>query len=157
MKQPRKSKEVSLSFNYSTTPARSEIHGIFITVPQNYRTTPVGPEPPKESKTSADSERVYLRILEIEDPRFEETYTAYVTRTPSGWSGRIPDIPEIDKCEASTPKALLESLKDNLYEVLKTRSDAWDRQIEDDVKAGRLDHLREEALEEIKAGRAIDL
>ena len=31
--------------------------------------------------------------------------------------------------------------------------DAWDRQIEADAKAGKLDKLWEEALEEIKAGR----
>ncbi len=31
--------------------------------------------------------------------------------------------------------------------------DEWDRQIEDDVKAGRLDHLAREALAEYHAGR----
>ena len=31
--------------------------------------------------------------------------------------------------------------------------DAWDRQIEADAKAGRLDHLWEQALEDIEAGR----
>ncbi len=31
--------------------------------------------------------------------------------------------------------------------------DAWDRQIEADAKAGRLDFLWQEALEDIKAGR----
>ncbi len=31
--------------------------------------------------------------------------------------------------------------------------DAWDRQIEVDAKAGRLDHLWQEALEDIEAGR----
>jgi hypothetical protein len=31
--------------------------------------------------------------------------------------------------------------------------DAWDRQIEADAKAGRLDHLWAEAMEDIKAGR----
>jgi len=30
--------------------------------------------------------------------------------------------------------------------------DAWDRQIEDDVRAGRLDHLAREALAEYHAG-----
>lgn len=32
-------------------------------------------------------------------------------------------------------------------------SDEWDQQIEADAKAGRLDHLAEEALAEHKAGR----
>ena len=31
--------------------------------------------------------------------------------------------------------------------------DSWDRQIEADAKAGRLDHLWQKALEDIKAGR----
>ena len=31
--------------------------------------------------------------------------------------------------------------------------DAWDRQMETDAKAGRLDHLWAEAMEDIKAGR----
>jgi hypothetical protein len=33
---------------------------------------------------------------------------------------------------------------------------AWDRQIEDDVAAGRLDALAEEALEDLRAGRCTD-
>ena len=31
--------------------------------------------------------------------------------------------------------------------------DAWDREIEADAKAGRLDHLWQQALEDIEAGR----
>ena len=31
--------------------------------------------------------------------------------------------------------------------------DAWDRQIEADAKAGRLDHLWQQAMEDIEAGR----
>ena len=33
---------------------------------------------------------------------------------------------------------------------------AWDRQIEEDVAAGRLDSLAEEALRDLKAGRCSD-
>jgi hypothetical protein len=35
--------------------------------------------------------------------------------------------------------------------------DAWDRQIEADAKAGRLDHLWQKALEDIEAGRTKSL
>jgi len=35
-------------------------------------------------------------------------------------------------------------------------AEAWDRQIEDDVAAGRLDSLAEEALEDLKQGRCTD-
>jgi hypothetical protein len=36
-------------------------------------------------------------------------------------------------------------------------ADAWDRQIEQDVSAGRLDELAKEALEDLKQGRTRDL
>jgi hypothetical protein len=35
-------------------------------------------------------------------------------------------------------------------------AEAWDRQIEDDVAAGRLDALADEALEDLRAGRCMD-
>ena len=34
--------------------------------------------------------------------------------------------------------------------------DAWDRQIEEDMAAGRLDALAEEALEDLRQGRCTD-
>jgi len=34
--------------------------------------------------------------------------------------------------------------------------EAWDRQIEDDVAAGRLDALADEALEDLRAGRCTE-
>jgi hypothetical protein len=36
-------------------------------------------------------------------------------------------------------------------------SAVWDRQLEEDVAAGRLDQLAEEALQEFRAGRCTDL
>ncbi len=148
--------EVTLSLDYSFTPIVPEVPG-YLEVPLGYRTTPVGPEEQPVSKLPADSKMIYSRIVEIEDSRFEETYTAYVTRMSTGWSGQIPDVPEVNKCEGTTQQALLAALKDNLYEALKARSDAWDKQIEEDIKAGRLDPLREEILEDIQAGRLTDL
>ena len=162
MKQHRNTKpidtytELTLSLDHSFTPVVPEVP-IFLEVPQGYKTTSVGPEEQPVSKLPANSKMIYSRIVEIEDPRFEETYTAYVTRTSTGWSGRIPDVPEVNKCEGTTQQALLAALKDNLHEVLKARSDAWDKQIEEDIKTGRLDHLREEILEDIQAGRLTDL
>jgi len=35
-------------------------------------------------------------------------------------------------------------------------ADAWDRQIEEDVTAGRLDSLADEALEDLRAGRCTE-
>jgi len=95
--------------------------------------------------------------IQLNDPRFEETYTASVKRTSTGWSGRIPDVPEVKMCQGTTQQALLEALADSLHEILKARSAAWDKQIEEDIKAGKLDALRDEILEDIQAGRLTDL
>lgn len=110
-----------------------------------------------DARNPIEPDNKCTQIVEIEDPRFEESYTAYVMRTSTGWSGRIPDIPEVKMCHGTTQNTMLESLKDNLHEVLKARSDTWDKQIEEDIKAGKLDHLREEILEDIKNGRLTDL
>jgi hypothetical protein len=40
---------------------------------------------------------------------------------------------------------------------LEFDADAWDRQIEQDASAGRLDELANEALEDLKQGRTRDL
>jgi len=39
----------------------------------------------------------------------------------------------------------------------KFDSDEWDRQIEEDIKAGKLDKLANEAIQEHKAGRSKEL
>ena len=101
-------------------------------------------------------ERAQFQPVEILDLVFEETYTAHVTKKSTGWHGWIPDVPEV-KCKAKTKKQLLKALAIKLREALESREEAWDKQLEEDVKAGKLDHLREEALKEIKAGRVIDL
>ena len=99
----------------------------------------------------------HILVFEITDPEWGETYTAYVTKECGRWNGWIPDVPEVDKCKEGSKKALLTTLKDKLSEALEARADAWDKQIEEDIKAGRLEHLRKEALEDIKAGRFTDL
>ena len=101
--------------------------------------------------------RKHILTFEITDPEWGETYTAYVTKACSRWNGWIPDVPEVDTCEETTKETLLTTLKDKLSKVLEARADAWDKQIEEDIKAGRLEHLRKEALEDIKAGRFTDL
>ena len=95
----------------------------------------------------------HIVVFEITDPEWGETYTAHIRKKPDRWCGWIPDVPEVDKCEADTKKVLMTTLKDKLSEALEARADAWDKQIEEDIKAGKLEHLRKEALEDIKAGR----
>lgn len=92
-----------------------------------------------------------IQLIEIEDAAFLEKYTAYVTKTASRWRGWIPEFPDF-RYEEKTKKALIETLTVKLHESLKSRDEAWDKQIEEDIKAGKLDHLREKALEDIDAG-----
>ena len=106
---------------------------------------------PKQNAVQTQCQQV-----EILDPVFEETYTVHLTKKSGKWYGWIPDVPEV-ACEANRKKELLKTLTSKLREALQSREDAWDKQLEEDIKAGKLDHLREEALEEIKARRVIDL
>ena len=101
-------------------------------------------------------EHTQAQSIEIVDPVFEETYIAHVTKKSAGWRGWIPDVPEVE-CEEKTKTELLKRLTAQLREALEAREEAWDKQLEKDIKAGKLDHLREEALEEIKTGRVIDI
>lgn len=97
-----------------------------------------------------------IQSVEIVDPVYEEPYAANITKKSSEWRGWIPDIPEV-KCEAKTRSQLLKILATKLREALESREEAWDQQLEADIKSGKLESLREEALEDIKAGRLIDL
>lgn len=97
-----------------------------------------------------------IQSVEIVDPVYEEPYAAYVTKKPNGWRGWIPDVPEV-KCEAQTRSELLETLVTELREALASREKAWDKQLEADIESGKLESLREEALEDIKAEQVIDL
>lgn len=92
-----------------------------------------------------------IQLIEIEDIAFLEKYTAYVTKKASKWCGWIPEFPDF-RYEEKTKTALIETLTKELHQTLKARDKAWDKQIEEDTKAGKLDHLREKALEDIDAG-----
>jgi hypothetical protein len=97
-----------------------------------------------------------IQTVKIQNPEYGDTYTARIEKNGAGWLGQIQEVPEV-KCEESTPDALLKVLKNELHEVLVARADAWDKQIEEDIKAGRLDRLGEKALEDLRAGRCKDL
>ena len=94
-----------------------------------------------------------FKILERDSA---ETYTAHIQKNGDGWIGWIPEILEV-KIEESTQEGLLKTLEDKLHVALETRAAAWDKQIEEDIKAGRLDHLGDKALEDLRAGRCTDL
>jgi len=63
-------------------------------------------------------------------------------------------VEEIEKAIAALPKEEFWKLTDRLIDQ---REDAWDRQIEEDAKAGKLDFLWQEAEKEIAAGKTIPL
>ena len=111
---------------------------------------------PTDSVSGQEVTRTRFQSVEIVDPVFEETYTAYLTKKSTEWHGWIPTIPEV-VCTAETKAVLLKTLADKLREALEAREEVWDKQLEADIKAGKLDELREEALKEIKAGKVIDL
>ena len=96
------------------------------------------------------------QTLKIQNPEYGDTYTAHIQKNGAGWVGQIQEVPEV-KCEENTKEILLKTLENELHEVLEARADAWDKQIEEDIKAGRLDHLGEKALEDLRAGRCKDL
>ena len=93
-----------------------------------------------------------IKKVEIHDQVFEETYTAHIQKNGTSWFGWIPDVPKV-KCEEQTEKVLLKTLEGKLHEALVAEEEAWEKQFEKDVKAGKLDHLRKEALEDVRAGR----
>ena len=93
-----------------------------------------------------------IKKVEIHDKVFEETYTAHIRRNGTGWLGWIPDVPKV-KCEEPTQKVLLETLENKLHEALVAEEEAWEKKFEADVKAGKLEQLREEAFKDVQAGR----
>ena len=96
-----------------------------------------------------------IQTAEIYDAEYETTYTAQIQKNGDGWIGWIQEHPKV-KCEEGTQEALLKTLEKTLYETLEADWEAWDKQIEEDIKAGRLDRLRKETLEDLRAGRCKD-
>lgn len=93
-----------------------------------------------------------IETIKIEDTVYEETYIAHIQKNGSVWMGWIPEVPDV-KCEENTEDELLQTLVKELHKALVAEDDAWDKQIEHDVKAGKLDHLSNKAIENYKAGR----
>ncbi len=63
-------------------------------------------------------------------------------------------VKEIETAIAQLPKEEFWQLTDRLIAM---RDDAWDRQIEQDAKSGKLDPLWERAKADIEAGRVMPL
>ena len=93
-----------------------------------------------------------IKTVEIHDKVFEETYTAHVEKNGTSWLGWIPEVPKV-KCEEPTEAVLLKTLEKRLHEALVAEEEAWEKQFEEDVKAGRLDHLAEKASKNYREGK----
>jgi hypothetical protein len=93
-----------------------------------------------------------IKTVKIHDKVFEETYIAHIQKNGTSWLGWFPDVPEV-KCEERTEKALLKILETQLHAALVAEEEAWEKQFEEDVKAGRLDHLAEKAVKNYRDGK----
>lgn len=97
-----------------------------------------------------------VQSFKFQNPDYGDTYTAQLQKNGDGWIGWIQEYPKV-RCEERTKPALLKTLENRLYATLEADWEAWDRQLEEDVKAGKLDQLAEGALEDLRAGRCTDL
>jgi hypothetical protein len=101
-------------------------------------------------------ESTHFQRVPILDSVFQETYTAHLKKEALGWRGWMPQLPEVE-CKAKTKKELMNTLVIRLREALQAREDAWDKQLDADIEAGKLAHLQEDARRAKKAGKLIDL
>lgn len=97
-----------------------------------------------------------IQSFKIHDREYDITYTANIRENGDGWIGWIQEHPKV-KCEDITIDALLKSLEHTLYETLEADWKAWDKQLEEDIKAGKLDKISDKAIEDLRAGRCKDL
>ena len=111
---------------------------------------------PIDSLPEDKGENTRFQRTTILDPVYEESYTAHLEKEAVEWRGWIPQLPEVE-CTAKTKKELLNTLAIRLREALQAREDAWDKQLEADIEAGKLEHLQEDARRAKKAGKLIDL
>lgn len=84
-----------------------------------------------------------------------ETYTFHIQKNGEAWIGWIQELPEVN-VEKATREELLKTLTIEFEKTLKVYEEqaaAWDKQFEEDVKAGKLDRFAEEALADFQAGR----
>ena len=93
-----------------------------------------------------------IQIVEVKDTVYEETYTAHIQKNGAVWMGWIPEVPKVE-CQENTQEELLKMLEKKLHETLVAEDEAWEKQLEENVKAGHLDHLLEKAEKNFKAGR----
>ena len=98
----------------------------------------------------------HIQTFKIHDVEDGEIYTAKIQKNGKKWIGWIQEYPKV-KCEADTQTELLEILETTLYQCLEADWQAWDKQLEADVKAGKLDPILERVSADYHAGECEDL
>ena len=98
----------------------------------------------------------HIQTFKIRDVEDDEIYTAKIQKNGKRWIGWIQEYPKV-KCEAETQDALLETLENTLYQTLEANWRAWDKQLEADVKAGKLDATLKRVSKDFHAGKCEDL
>ncbi len=93
-----------------------------------------------------------IQTVKIYDSEYEATYTAHIRKNGDGWVGWIQEHPKV-KQEDRTQEALLKTLENTLYETLEADWEAWDKQLGENAKTGKLDKLDRDVLEDLRAGR----
>lgn len=76
-----------------------------------------------------------------------------------GWIGWIQEIPEVT-VEEGTREKLVNTLTSEFKRTLiecEIQAEMWDKQFEEDVKAGRLDRFAEEALQDFQERRCKEI
>ena len=100
-----------------------------------------------------------IHSIEVQEQGFAETYTVQVEQNGDGWIGWIQELPEVN-CERKTKTELLEVLEIELHErleVYKAEAEMWDKQFEEDAKAGKLERFAKEALADFRAGKCEEI
>jgi len=97
-----------------------------------------------------------IQTVKIHDVEDGGIYTAKIQKNGKRWMGWIQEHPKV-KCEADTQDALLETLEDTLYQVLEADWQAWDKQLEEDVKTGKLNSTLEQVSADFHTGKCEDL
>ena len=100
-----------------------------------------------------------VHTIEVQEHGFVETYTVYAEQSGKGWMGWIQELPEVN-CERKTKTELLKVLEIELHkrlEIYKTEAEVWDRQFEEDAKAGKFERFAKEALADFRAGKCEEI
>lgn len=100
-------------------------------------------------------------MSEAVSPYLASSPSRLAARPPARDTPRVARFPErtvsLQELESAVSQLPAEELNAFARWFEEYMADAWDRRIEEDIKAGRLDRLAEEALQELREGRCTDL